>query len=344
MTKTVALLPLAVLLLATAAAHGAPEPRPFDVRVVADEVPGDYGAATGVVPSPLDEGAWDLLALDTREAHLPDGRPALVLRVIAQTNTASADRSIQVSFVAGGALWEAAIMESAGVFSAVGAERLEGPVDVGDGHPKAWDLWLDASGMDAGTTLEDIRVRSLVGETPADDMPGTWYVQGLPVPYAAPGVPPGTEVPPASHTLRGPAAVLTASAEVLEEGDNRSLRIELGEGLGVPQFVNIHIEGPNTPAAPVGILLEANATRGERFVLDEDMLVAGSTTPFVVTVSSDMGGYGQFRLNVTGPAPAPTPTPTETDHPHDEKAAPGIALIGAMGALATVAALRGRAA
>lgn len=181
-------------------AHGAPDPREIDTRVLADGTSnGDYGAS-----GTLDEGGLDVLALDVYEATLPGStEPAIVLRLIVQGGDSAQEHRIDISLSGQEAHAFEFTTSDLSSYSSQTFAAVRGPFDVGDGHPKAIEgiIPREQLGLGPGDTIDSIVVTSSVGGTDADDMPGSWYFQGVEVPTS-----PDEDAAPGEYEVQGTAA------------------------------------------------------------------------------------------------------------------------------------------
>ncbi|MFA5943902.1 MAG: hypothetical protein WC876_05495 [Candidatus Thermoplasmatota archaeon] len=321
----------AVVLLLTlpgAQAHGAPPLRDVDTRVLVD----DDGllAYGGCVedqcqPAAPAEGL-DLLALDLREAAFPDGGAAIVFRVIVQSEASAPAARLVIRFTAGGSehVVEAATADGLAYTSAT-FDRIDGPFDVGDGHPKAIDGWLRHAtlGVAAGDVLTGIRVESRRGETPDDAMPGGWYQDGVEVPRLPADPADVAQTPTAGeYTLKGAASLIAFSAEPaapdLSKGP-ATVRLRLANVVGLPQFADLALDasaGVNARLGNAGVSLDPSGSR------DIDLVVSNNTASGVVRVTlvSDLGAYESVNVTVQAPA---IPTPSPSTGPASSTTAPG---------------------
>jgi opacity protein-like surface antigen len=302
MTKTslAAVLALAVLCaLPAAAAHGAPPVRGIDVRVLLDQ-DGTLGYGGG---------GLDVLALDVREASFPDGAPAVVFRLVMQSEAPPAGQSLALTFTAGGKSHTlTAGTDDGAVFASPDFDRVDGPFDVGDGHPKAIDGWMRAAtlGVKPGDKLTGFSVGSLDGDGAMDDvMPGGWFMQGQEIPpVEVPGVEEEAEGAAGDYMLHGPAELLKLEATPAQADAPANVTLRLTDQSSLPQFVGL------TLVAPAGIKarLEQSAVsldgNGARVV---DVVVSSATSDGVVQViaTSDLGAYSVLQL-VVGASSAPT--------------------------------------
>lgn len=320
----------AVLLLAAApaAGHGLPAPRSIDTRVLADE-DGQLAFAGCVEGVGCQFDGLDLLALDMREAANATGRPMVVFRITFQTEMDSFDgTTLTLSFKAGGK--DQSVVFTMGANATGDAARIDGPFDVGDGHPKGIDAWFDAAtlGVAVGDAITDIRLRSSAGAQGADDIvPGTWQVAGNAVPFI-PDEPDVPEAPPAgTYTLAGPAllANATVAGGILLHGAPASTKVTVRSLVAdLPQFATLRLEstGANATLDATGLNLADAAPR-------EATVTVRSATPgatLAIVATTDLGGYQRVpvplevhavQANTTTPqgsldpaqsgAPAPAP-------------------------------------
>jgi plastocyanin len=282
---------ISLLVIATVAgAHGGVEAREIDERVLADgSANGDYGASGAV-----DEGGIDILSLDLRVATIPNStQEALVARVVLQGGQAG-DHRVELSFGDRIFAWTTTDLAT---YTSTDFAAVAGPFDVGDGHPKALEGYIPINqlGLLPGDTLDDIRVKSIVGNSTADVMPGSWYYQGQEVPMAEAAGAAG------SYAYTGPAEWFNFSASSdLIQGD-ATINITVGSGLTtMDQQVSLSI------IAPAGI--EASLDReslllapGE--VRSATLSVSGFGSGSVqVVLTSDLAGTRAIQIPIEGKA------------------------------------------
>jgi hypothetical protein len=306
MTKAVlAALALAVALVPAASAHGAPPVREVDARVLLDDdgMVGYGGCVDGTCQPAIPPGGLDVLALDVREAFLADGSPAVVFRVIVQSEEPAAGASLvlHVDAPAGGK--DLRLDTADGLsYTAAGFDRLDGPIDVGDGHPKALDGWVRESTLGAkpGDSLSGMTVASSRGDAEDDVMPGGWFVDGAEVPAVPDEPDPGavTETPePGTYVMKGPAALVALSADSASMAAPGKVKLTLANPIALEQFANLTLERPDgLPAtlASAGILLQPSGTR------TVDLAVGNATKDGVVRVvaTTDLGGRAVVEVPV----------------------------------------------
>lgn len=372
MTKTPGLRGLATLLaglflvaLPAATAHGAPEARELDIRVLLDDDGGlGYGGCVVACnPAAPPEGI-DLLALDVREAWLGDA-PALVFRIIHQYEAVHDGRGFELTFSASGSAhtFQATSDDALNYISATFA-RLDGPFDVGDGHPKALDAWILASTLNvsAGDALTDITLASTHHGEPDDIMPGTWFSNGFEVPHLPHD--PGEVVPdeePGTYTIKGPAQLLRLDADaaspVIDLAVSAARNLTLTNALAatsqsatVTLLHDSAVHATLTGADANGSLilnLDPGATRQLSLVVAPH----GGSGNLTVLVVSDLGARAVTTLQVVAPAG------NETEHGHGDHAGHGdadgsasepkqtpgpAALLGGLAALVAAARTRRR--
>jgi hypothetical protein len=318
-------LALALLLAPAALAHGAPPVRAIDVRLLLDDdgAVGYGGCSQGQCQPAVPPSGLDVLALDAREAWLDDGSPALVLRVSVQSEEPQPGASLVVHMTSGGKAHDVTLTTADGLnYTGQGTDRLDGPLDVGDGHPKALDLWLRQSTLGAkpGDAVSGLSVDSFLGTTHTDTMPGGWFEGGAPVPFV-PSDPSkaGDTAGPASYTLRGPADLVLASAAAsadLAHGP-ATVQVRLRNNTTFPQFATLHLAAPAGIAArlsPSSVLLDPGAERSV------DLRVSNATAPGAVTLlaTTDLGGRATLSVAVH-PAPA---MPANMTHSSTSASAP----------------------
>lgn len=288
---------LALLVVPIAAAHGAPEPREIDLRILADgTASGDYGGPQGFAS----DGAPDLLVLDVREAYDAQGHPMLGFRFIHQLgDPESGTLGIDVAFTAGGQEYTYSMTTLDGLqYTSDSYSRIDGPFDVGDGTPKAVEGWIPISeiGAKLGDEISEIRVTSTLDGTIADRMPGTYDVQGTTVP----AIPPEDAIP-GTYTIAGPANLLDieVSVNTLQVGAAGTTNITITNPLETfEQFVSLAASAPDGVAATLdadGILLAAGETRTVTLSISGD-----GEGEVAVMIQSDLGAYKNVILPLIG--------------------------------------------
>lgn len=325
----------ALALVPAASGHGAPPVRDVDARVLLDDdgLVGYGGCLDGNCPAGAE--GLDVLALDVREAWL-EGEPAVVFRILVQWEAPAAGASLVLHVEAPGGAKDARIDTADGLaFQSSQFDRLDGPADVGDGHPKALDGWLRyaALGVKAGDALSGLSVSSLRGDAADDVMPGGWFRDGVEVP-AVPDEPDPSAVTaedePGSYTLSGPAILVTMSANGtadLSHGPAKASLV-LVNPLTLPQFANLTFSVPagvNASLSPRQVLLQPSATR------TVELTVSNATLDSVIDVeaTTDLGGRATAGLPVKAPFPvlAAANNSTTTDHGPGSKSSPGLGLL-----------------
>lgn len=315
MTKAGAAAVLLALLAGAPAAlaHGAGEAREIDTRVLLDD---DGAVAYGACAEgqcAVGADGLDLLALDVREAWLGDA-PALVLRVTYQTDGDPAGRGIDIDLMAGKSPITLSLASADGVtFTGSGFDRVDGPVDVLDGHPKALDGWvrLATLAVAQGDQLTGITVTSQAGGEPDDVMPGGWYANGVEVPHVPHGSDPGEALAPAgpgTYAVKGPAPLVTLSAApaLLDLDRSANLTVKVTNPLAsLPQAVVVQapgLRGAFPGGADEAVLsLDPGATRTLTLAWPLDAPSGNAT----VLATSDLGGRALQAVQVVAvPAPA----------------------------------------
>ncbi|MES2154967.1 MAG: hypothetical protein V4510_07515 [bacterium] len=304
------------------AAHGAPDPREIDQRVLMDDGDGgqDYGGCPDTLegqPCPTDAGAMDLLALDVREAY-HNGSPALALRIVFQVREAThADRKVDVAFKVNGQDFTVGLTGDGKAFAGPSCmDAAMTAVDVGDGTPKAIECFVSATALNltAGMAVSSVTVLSSVGTTKGDYMPGGWYSNGQMVPAASPpddptnpevpAIPQGMEAPGA-FTTQGPAALLNFTADApsatLGHGPAHILLTIQNTLRTMPQLANLTL----TPSPGITVALDAasvNLPDGTAKTIA--LVVTNATRDGSVTISAatDLGGLAAIVIPVTVPA------------------------------------------
>ncbi len=303
---------VAVLLFAlpSASGHGAAAAREIDTRILADDdgLIGFSACIEGEACVPgLASESWDLIVLEAREAYLPDGKPALVLRTVYQTDDAHDGRTVTISFDAGGKS-QVFGFESKGEGVITDTfDLVRGPFPAFDGFPFAVDGYVSYAklGLKPGDQLTNVRVVSAIEGEEGDVMPGTWMSNGVEVPY----VPSEPEIPGAAaagtYTLAGPAPLVTiaTSSTALDLGKNATrLTLTLTSKLtSTPQFVNLTMASPPGIVAALsqsGVALDGGATKTVTVTVSR----ASTAGTLNVTIRSDLDYVQKILVNVL-PAP-----------------------------------------
>lgn len=288
---------LAALLAPTALAHGAPEAREIDLRVITDgTASGDYGGPEGA----LSDGAPDLLVLDVREATDAQGAPMLVFRFIHQLGDASAGTiGLHLTFDAAGASHAYDLATADGIqYTSDSFTRIDGPFDVGDGTPKAVEGWVPHAelGIKTGDDITNIQVTSSLDGTVGDRMPGTYDFQGITVP----AVPP-EDTTPGTYAVQGPANLIDVALSVnaLKFGATESANLTITNLLGsMEQFVTLSTTSPAGITAILdndALALAANETRTVRLGID-----GSGQGEIALRIHSDLGAYQTLVLPLIG--------------------------------------------
>lgn len=336
-------LALALLVAAspTALAHGAADPREIDARVLFDDdgLLAFGGCVEGGCPPGEPHPGLDLLSLDAREGRLPDGRPALMLALAFQALRDDVpDRSIRLQFMAGDQQQVVTILGAdTAAPTAAGAERILGPVAVGDGHPRSVEAWflLPTLGLAPGGGMTDVSVQSRRGETTDDVMPGIWYRDGVlvpHVPHSADAEEALEEQPKGQYSLKGPAPLLDVGEPVPDSlAFPRSYMVTVRNPLA---NLTQAIDATVPRAAPASLdLSRLVLAPGESRVLN---LTAGSgaaSGDANLTLSSDLGGWAAFELPIVAPPPSgnsSTPPPPAKESPAGSAVAIGAPLLVAL--------------
>lgn len=309
---------VALLLAPTASGHGAPDARDLDHRAVADNTSyGDYGGEGGV-PPPLIADALDLLALDVREAYGPSAGGAtagLWLRLIVQTDSEEATHRVVIDLAAGsgGATVELTTSDLT-TWNAAGADAVLPGVPVGDGHPRAVDVFLSYATLGAGPgdALSEVSATSYSGDTAGDVMPGGYNTVLGPVDLAV------DDSTVSAYPLSGPAALLSLSAPTapiaLERGAVTEIPFDLASNTQEAQFVELTVQAP----AGVSATLDRRSVALDgptQIVLTLDPASAAAGGSITVRATSDLGALATWQTNVT--VPAATTTTTSTTQPPD---------------------------
>lgn len=307
MTKSLAgLATLLALLLATptTVAHGAASGREIDTRLLADNdglVPFG-GCAEGQCLPGLESQGLDLVVLEVREASYRQ-QPAVIFRIIYQTDSAQAGRAVDVSFKAGGrdhtfSFTTDGAQPPTGTFDA-----LAGPFDAFDGYPKAVDGYLtyDTLGVTVGDELTDITVMSTFEDEPSDAMPGTWFASGQEVPFV-PNPEGELEQPgPATYKLLGPAKLLEVTSDYAASKTNFTLTVK-NPLSAMPQFVTLTAPG-TVMLDSANLNLEAGSTR------EVKVTITDSSAPAAINLTSDLDHFESIPL-VTATMPGSMPSMT----------------------------------
>lgn len=343
MTKdaAVAALLLALALLPSAAAHGAPPVRDIDARVLLDDdgLVG-YGGCLEGECVPGSEAGLDVLALDVREAYLPDGSPAVVFRLIVQSEApvAGAALALHVGSPGGGKDFRADTADGL-AFTSASFDRLDGPFDVGDGHPKALDGWVRLAALGKpGDALSGITVQSLRGDAGDDAMPGGWSSNGVEVPAVT-----QEEAAEGTYTLSGPALLVSASANGtadLAHGPAK-VGVVLVNPTTVQQFANVSLglpDGATATLASTQVILQPSATR------TVELTVSNATVDGVVNVvvSTDLGGRAVAGVPVRAPPPVASNSTAPSTTASGSKDSPALGAAALLLPLAAAVLLRRR--
>jgi len=339
---TLATLLLLIACVPAAMAHGAPEGREIDTRVLEDD---DGGLAPGgcshdteqACANPQNLGGLDLLALDVREMHTANGTPAASFRVLFQGGNAGVAQTVSISLTAGGAAQTLTFTgNTGGPYNSTTCSAFAGAVvpPGADDHVSAVDCIVTYAALGVngtGDALTAISVLSSVGAKKYDAMPGTWYTNDgqsnlaprVPVCDSS-TTPPTCEQPqpsdatggdltPGAYTLAGPAklvdATLSAATVDLRQGP-AIVDIVLGTSLnGTTQVVTLNMSAPTSIQASLdaATAIVGNESRTVKLHL------VGATKDGAVTVilTSDLGFYQVLSVAVTAPPPPPA-CPTGT--------------------------------
>lgn len=345
-----ALAAVAAFALPTAQAHGAAEPREIDTRVLLDDdgLLG-YGGCAAFVAGGCPSEGLDLVVVEAREAWLGD-EPALVLRIVFQTDSVHDGRGLRLAFTANGTEHVLRIADADVAATSVDADLVQGPMDAFDGHPKAVDAWItyDRIGAAAGGILAGITAATTHHDTDDDIAPGTWIMDGEEAPYVPTdpthGVPHEPEA--ASYTLQGPATLLTLAGDgaVVDLARGANATVRLANPLATfGQDVRLTLVPAPGVAATLdrpNLTLDAAGTRTIAVTVDPSS-ASGNVT---VIAESDLGGRAVHVLQVVGRSvPPPGSATTETQRNAGEEAAAPAALVLPPLALALAARRRRRA-
>ena len=201
-----------VALAVPAAAHGAPNPRSMDTRILHDYNDDCGGHDLG----DNCRGTHDLIALDLREAYDDELGDVVVFRLILDQGTAGATLRDVVSIKAGSATKSYEFRTSDDASFTGTFERVSGPHDLGDGTRFAVEgtVRLATLGVASGDRLSEFSVRAYRGATEGDLMPGT-YRTALgtdgPEPASEQGDPTFFRAP--SYRLKGPVQYASMQAD-----------------------------------------------------------------------------------------------------------------------------------
>lgn len=329
-------------------AHGAAAPREIDTRVLLDDDGlfgyGGCGPATeaGAPCTPEPQGL-DVLALEVREAWLGD-EPAIGFRLVYQAASVQPDRGLDLALVVNGTETTLGVHSKDGTsYGYAGFDRIDGPVDAFDGHPKAIDAWVRLStlGATVGDELTGIRLDSTSGGAPDDLMPGTYMTNGVEAPHLPHDTDPAEALEaatPGTYTLKGPAPLVTLSADiaVLDTNASRDVTVRLANPLtSLAQTVTIsaQADGILATVTPRNVTLEAGASR-DVVVHVADVAATGNLT---LVATTDLGGRATTQLLVVPPPAAqPTQSSSASVPPKDTPAPAGALLAIALVALAVV--------
>ncbi|MHB1260119.1 MAG: hypothetical protein ACYC2H_00240 [Thermoplasmatota archaeon] len=329
MSRTlVAALAVSVLLVALAplvSGHAAPPPRPFETRLLHDHNDDSAIVLAG-------KHGFDSIALDVREARLPSGEDALVLRLILnggcneQVPTECPALREVVRFEAPDGPHEVSFETSDGGVTWTGnAAKYVGPEALNDGTRFAIEAWAPYASFagSTGTTLTGWFVEGYAGEATADDMPAG-AVAGLPDPFGA-AYDAGTYTLADREYLRLEAATTNLTGPANATTD---VTLRLANLVGLEQNASIAIDGPAvivSPEASTGTLALAPNFTAE-LVLRVTLTNGPSTVN--VTVATPLGGFARLALDATGEVPPPIVAENGThddDHTHgdEDKDTPG---------------------
>lgn len=344
----------ALLLLAAAplaSAHGAPPVREVDARVLLDDdgLVGYGGCVDGTCQPASPAGGLDVLALDVREASLGDGSPAVVFRIIVQSEAPVPGASLVLHVDAPAGAVDLRADSADGLAFTSTFDRLDGPVDVGDGHPKALDGWVRYSTLGAkpGDTLSGLAVSSFRGTDQDDAMPGGWFVNGQEVP-AVPDEPDPSAATegsaPGSYTLAGPANLLSLAADPASVDLSRGpamVKLTLANPVTLEQFANLTLSSPAGVAASLASAQALLQASGSRTV---DLTVTNATADGTLSLVAytDLGGRATLQVPVkAAPMNSTMDNSTQTTTASASKQSPGVGVL-LVPALAAVALRRRR--
>ena len=274
------LLALTLLLAALplASGHAAPAPAAYETRLLHDHND-DSIFLTG-------EHGFDTIALDAREAHLADGTPALVLKLILNRGCDDTspdpcgDLSLDVQFNAGGAARSVLFTTADGGATWTGdAVRYSDPIDLNDGTRFAVEGWIpmDAYGLAPGVEATDWFVA-------ADNMP-EGAVPGYPDPLME-----AFDI--GTYAVKAPDFYLNmtlSDVDAIEAGQSAAPVVAVENLLNVPQRVTIRVDGVNASSIDLAGLASGNVT------LD---LAPEESRNYTLTAASSLGGYERSVLPV----------------------------------------------
>lgn len=358
MTKTWGLLPWALALafllaLPPVQAHGAPPVREVDTRVLLDDdgLVAFGGCVEDQCQPASPPAGLDLLALDLREASFPDGAPAVVFRILVQSEEPAPGVTVAVSFQLAGAEKTLEVVTTDGLaYSSTTFDRVDGPFDVGDGHPKAIDGWVRFAtlGVAPGDALTSIQVASRHGDTQDDAMPGGWFSNGVEVPHVPDEPDPGElmgDEAASEYQIKGAAPLLGLTAEPatadLAKGP-ATVKLRLANAVGLPQFADLAVAAPAGITVRLGQASVSLDAGGQR---DIDLFVSNATLGGIVrvTVVSDLGAYGLANVTVVAPPVAPAATSSSSAPAAGAKDSPAPVGLGlGLGVLALAIIVRSR--
>lgn len=335
------------------AAHGAAAPREVDLRVLLDDDGGlGYGGCgpseeTGTSCTPAPEGL-DVLALDVREAFL-GAAPALAFRMVVQSAVVHDGRGLLLTMTANGTEHKLAIASPDGTnYTSPDFDRLEGPFDVFDGHPKAIDGWLRLStlGLAVGDSITGIHLDSTHHDEPDDVTPGAYYSNGVQMPHLPHDADPGEALEerfPGTYAVKGPAPLLKVEATPtlldLSQDGNVTLRVS-NPLTATTQSVTLSFMGDGEGRFPDGaanatLSLDPGATRD--LTLRWPTEATGGNASVLVT--SDLGARVQRSIQVVPVARSNT-TVSPSDHGKESPSLASTPLALVLVAAAAVAARR----
>jgi hypothetical protein len=345
---------LVLLLLAAAlpaSAHGAPPVREVDARVLLDDdgLVGYGGCVDGTCQPAAPAGGLDVLALDVREAWMADGSPAVAFRLLVQSEAPVAGASLVLHVDAPGGGKDFRADSADGLAFTSTFDRLDGPVDVGDGHPKALDGWVRYSTLGAkpGDALSGLTLSSFRGEDQDDAMPGGWFMDGQEVP-AVPDEPDPSAATeggePGSYTLAGPANLLSLTADPaavdLSHGPAK-VTLSLANPVTLAQFANLTLLAPSGMEASLAATQALLQPSGSRTV---ELSVANATADgaLALVAYTDLGGRATLQIPVkAAPMNHTMDNSTQTTTAPASKSSPGAGAL-LVPAVVAVALLRRR--
>lgn len=329
-TPVAALLLLALgtlVSLPVASAHGTPEAREIDTRVLEEglDLLLDYGSTNGLLedacgadfqdcaglgPLPiLYEGGHDLLTLDLREAYGPAAsgalEPGLWTRHTFRRGSDDVTLTDVISFTLNGTAVELEMTSMDNqVFTSTTFTYVSEKYDEGE-YERGLQGFIpySALGTGPGATLTDITVTSFVDGSPTDVMPGAYSYNGMLVPDTH-GLADATI--DQDYTLAGPAPLVTGAFDgfaELQTGTN-TVTLNVASTLSqTPQTVAIQVlDAAGFTITPAQDLLQFEAGGGAQTVdLTVDTNGVEGHAMAMLRLVSDLGGVADVQLHASVP-------------------------------------------